>query len=466
MEDYYKILGLEQGASQMEIKKAYFSLVRKHSPEENPEKFREIREAYERLKNQAEIQGPVFARPSEPLAEKFLSLYHQYEDSHDDQAARDVCEEAWKRFPEEIQFLYYLAVAQRRAGNSGKSVKSCEELVKREPENKWFWREMALSYEERSYTRKAFQAYEKAYELGCRDNKFLIDFSLSCENYEQYDRGIEVLKEVVKKDRRWRREEIAEVLDVYSGLLTLYDETERNPRDILAELNQFIQQYSIYMPDHFEMLAMIALRLCTEEDQGGGIREIIQEILASIKKTCSTEEDRKWFAQLLNHSEDRKIMEDERLSETLWLGVQAYFLMDDMEAEVRSFAMLDFKLCAIKERQEILQQLELLEKEYPQYYEKMREFAEQLRAGKNLGYVKSSLIKQYARLAQYVGGGMYFEKYPDEKKKVMGTVIYQNEDDRPFVRNSKKIGRNDPCPCGSGKKYKHCCMKKDHAGTV
>jgi len=24
-----------------------------------------------------------------------------------------------------------------------------------------------------------------------------------------------------------------------------------------------------------------------------------------------------------------------------------------------------------------------------------------------------------------------------------------------------KIGRNDPCPCGSGKKYKKCCLKKD-----
>jgi len=23
---------------------------------------------------------------------------------------------------------------------------------------------------------------------------------------------------------------------------------------------------------------------------------------------------------------------------------------------------------------------------------------------------------------------------------------------------SKKIGRNDPCPCGSGKKYKKCCL--------
>ena len=28
--------------------------------------------------------------------------------------------------------------------------------------------------------------------------------------------------------------------------------------------------------------------------------------------------------------------------------------------------------------------------------------------------------------------------------------------DRPFVRKTKKIGRNDPCPCGSGKKYKQC----------
>ena len=26
-----------------------------------------------------------------------------------------------------------------------------------------------------------------------------------------------------------------------------------------------------------------------------------------------------------------------------------------------------------------------------------------------------------------------------------------------------KIGRNQPCPCGSGKKYKHCCLSKDQA---
>jgi uncharacterized protein YecA (UPF0149 family) len=27
-----------------------------------------------------------------------------------------------------------------------------------------------------------------------------------------------------------------------------------------------------------------------------------------------------------------------------------------------------------------------------------------------------------------------------------------------FVRTSPKVGRNDPCPCGSGKKHKKCCL--------
>jgi len=28
---------------------------------------------------------------------------------------------------------------------------------------------------------------------------------------------------------------------------------------------------------------------------------------------------------------------------------------------------------------------------------------------------------------------------------------------KPTVRDEDKVGRNDPCPCGSGKKYKKCC---------
>ena len=32
----------------------------------------------------------------------------------------------------------------------------------------------------------------------------------------------------------------------------------------------------------------------------------------------------------------------------------------------------------------------------------------------------------------------------------------EKEPEKPFVRAGNKVGRNDPCPCGSGKKYKQC----------
>lgn len=41
--------------------------------------------------------------------------------------------------------------------------------------------------------------------------------------------------------------------------------------------------------------------------------------------------------------------------------------------------------------------------------------------------------------------------------------IKRNYVDTVTVRIENKIGRNDPCPCGSGKKYKKCCIDKETA---
>jgi len=37
--------------------------------------------------------------------------------------------------------------------------------------------------------------------------------------------------------------------------------------------------------------------------------------------------------------------------------------------------------------------------------------------------------------------------------------IFDHSPAVPFVRETPKIGRSDPCPCQSGKKYKKCCGK-------
>lgn len=70
------------------------------------------------------------------------------------------------------------------------------------------------------------------------------------------------------------------------------------------------------------------------------------------------------------------------------------------------------------------------------------------------------------------GGFTPMELRPEELK-VLDERREPSKNDVPFSKNRqrrekqkqqpihvKKIGRNDPCPCGSGKKYKKCHMKK------
>lgn len=46
--------------------------------------------------------------------------------------------------------------------------------------------------------------------------------------------------------------------------------------------------------------------------------------------------------------------------------------------------------------------------------------------------------------------------YSDTKEDILTNMFYNNEP----IGVTNKVGRNDPCPCGSGKKYKKCCMNK------
>ena len=48
---------------------------------------------------------------------------------------------------------------------------------------------------------------------------------------------------------------------------------------------------------------------------------------------------------------------------------------------------------------------------------------------------------------------MWKEIYDEETRK----RLYLEQKKSGTVIVGKKTGRNDPCPCGSGKKYKHCC---------
>tara|TARA_B110000908_G_C10043932_1_gene353137 strand:+ start:113 stop:631 length:519 start_codon:yes stop_codon:yes gene_type:complete len=54
--------------------------------------------------------------------------------------------------------------------------------------------------------------------------------------------------------------------------------------------------------------------------------------------------------------------------------------------------------------------------------------------------------------------GMQFHQHSMMMKKT--NARGENDDHKIILKNEKKIGRNDSCPCGSHKKFKKCCYKK------
>jgi yecA family protein len=51
---------------------------------------------------------------------------------------------------------------------------------------------------------------------------------------------------------------------------------------------------------------------------------------------------------------------------------------------------------------------------------------------------------------------IYLKSYKSFENNLMGRSSFGIEDYTPYRREEKKVGRNEPCPCGSGKKFKHC----------
>ncbi len=67
---------------------------------------------------------------------------------------------------------------------------------------------------------------------------------------------------------------------------------------------------------------------------------------------------------------------------------------------------------------------------------------------------ESELAEAAAEAAPAVENVKYQHAGYDEA--LAADVVEEKPKERPFVREMGKIGRNDPCPCGSGKKYKQC----------
>ena len=127
------------------------------------------------------------------------------------------------------------------------------------------------------------------------------------------------------------------------------------------------------------------------------------------------------------------------------------------DPDVAEYDRVDIQLCILKIRAKILSELPYIKEKYPMFWNDNKEFMETLLDQEASFKLMTELRKRYSFMADLIEGGSFYKDFPDErKKKVVRYIPVENR--TKFSRPA--VGRNEPCPCGSGKKFKKCCMGK------
>ena len=155
---------------------------------------------------------------------------------------------------------------------------------------------------------------------------------------------------------------------------------------------------------------------------------------------------------LITRATDVGTEEDRAIDEQM--GLENTEELQEAETE-----LLMMEYFAGKRMPGIQKELEHIRTQYPYSYEAVKELTEDLERNPKAASDKYLKLLQ-ERTDSFGYTKSYFDRiYETHYGNGAETVLWDSEEGS-YMRQGKKIGRNDPCPCGSGKKYKHCCGKK------
>jgi tetratricopeptide (TPR) repeat protein len=445
VKSYYETLGIARTAGNDEIKRAYFSLVRKCQPDRFPKEFKEIRAAYETLSDKqkrAEYDAigelpssvaPLFYEAQRldhlGMRNKAAELYQKILESHPDlNTVRE-------------KYAKSLAIDDK----TGKAIEVWEELCRRDPANSNYARELSQNYADRGWHKKALAEIQRALKLDRKsiDNWVWLtdcivmgikkDASIFNEIEKVSLEAIEVLKDV--KTDEWKKIRLYTELFIACGIKKI-----NNARSYLREIIRIVRENGRNgRKEGCKALDGIMLVIpCV------GLAPLYPELKELVNL----------LPEIDAHIRDK--FDDVRFSyeieELPKKGFNEIFrdlfriLNLDIEEEYDEIEILSIEYIIIKDKSDFAPQIRRLKEEFPEIYALNSSFFNELLRTRDPDKMMYHLAKKVDKLKRKFG--------------IRDEDIDSESDDyvQPTIRRTQpKVGRNDPCPCGSGKKYKRCC---------
>lgn len=455
MKDYYEILELTSQASKEDIKMAYFKNVRKYPPDRFEIEFMNIRKAYEILSNEKTRKQYDSINNLESDVKENYNLARTYMEEEKLDKAIKIFQKIQKEDPKSLIVKVLLAEVYLKNSNSGKALTVYEELASDEPKNSAFAGYLASGYLNRGWHKKAILAYNKAIELDSDNISLWLGFSEAYVENNEYLNARNVLEKAL--------EVVTDIKDntiIYLELITIDMNFEmfssiHKSIDKLAELAINNDEIKENITSTLSDLAAYLMQVERMED-AKKIIDKATEILPKDKDVLHIKSEIENYMRYIDNF--RKMKEDRKINHETVALIAFNVLPNNelgMHDEEEKEAMTHYQESSVLDNYDNdKDSIKKLEKDYPDLYALKAEFFSKLsnnieRKKMQVEYKKQSV--NYKHIVE-----RFFDEEDSEENE---ESLKEYEPQAPTLREEPKIGRNDLCTCGSGKKYKKCCGK-------
>lgn len=448
--NYYEQLNVSADASKLEIKKAYFAMVKKYPPERFPGEFKEYRKAYDVLSDDnARDQYDKLAK----IPEEYKDLYEaslEAMEYGDYESAILELKAVVKEHPD-LQILNsLLGDIYLENDNSGNAIKIFEKLTKLEPSNPEYQGKLAEAYQMRGFNKKAVVQYEKTVHMDPDNMDYVAKLANAYWEADAEDKALQT----IRQGTALAREKDLDCLQLHIWAISFC--ASAGHADDLREHMNALKEKAFLDPSIINYISEeITLELFVTEPQTGTI-DLYYQVLC--------------FLSELDPKNDMLL----HIKEEFETQYRVYQLGEDEQvpatiAFLTELTLTDCQCTSCKIKADVMKQemlfninttrkgLKYVKETYPDIYELNRTFYDDV-----LNPKKEQLLvdKSYKALQRHQ------KRDPAEFNEIMNGFFglddedfdeFEIEESTPYVRKDPKVGRNDPCPCGSGKKYKKCC---------
>ena len=364
MKNYYEILNISKNASQEEIRSGYKKMLRKYPPEKEQEKYKEIREAYDTLKDEKSRKNYDAYFHHEKDIKTLEDKYTEHMEAKNYNEAEKVLKKILIISPEIAHIKDKLGEVYVLKKEYDKSIKIYEKLIKEYPDNVDYLIKLAGNYSQLENYEKARIYYRKAYDLDDSNPNAISGVMNSYIGENKISEAISFLNEDIEKDNKLDFEDFFAL----SKLLECYI-----IKNDMLNLKKTLEKIKKIAPEDEESKGFISWKLgrLAAELSDMGIHEHAKEILEICLKLTP---DIDIILELYKHVdlfvEANKLMDDDNIYGLSKVPIYNYFFGKKLDEKTRNemFQKLDENLKTSIGKEYFKGGVQKIKERYPMLY--------------------------------------------------------------------------------------------------